>query len=61
MDLDFISAKSWIEKELKALEAAPSLNGCEMTDEWAEAIAALKTALRAICKLEEVKAWASRS
>ena len=43
-------AIKFFEEEITRLENAPKINGCEMTDEWAEQIEICKTAKSAIEK-----------
>lgn len=43
-------AIKFFEEEITRLENAPKINGCEMTDEWAEQIKICKTAKSAIEK-----------
>lgn len=38
-------AIKWIMRELVSLRLAPSVNGCEETEEWRQAREALETAL----------------
>lgn len=44
------NAIKFFEEEITRLENAPKINGCEMTDEWAEQIEICKTAKSAIEK-----------
>ena len=41
-------AKKWLREELERLRRAPDLNGCPMTQEWAEQIRVFTVALEAI-------------
>ena len=41
-------AKKWLREELEQLRRAPDLNGCPMTQEWAEQIRVFTVALEAI-------------
>ena len=41
-------AKKWLREELERLRRAPDLNGCPMTQEWAEQIRVFTVALVAI-------------
>ena len=41
-------AKKWLREELERLRRAPALNGCPMTQEWAEQIRVFTVALEAI-------------
>ena len=41
-------AIKWFQQEIRSLELAPKLNGCEMTDEWKEEIEIFRTALEAL-------------
>jgi hypothetical protein len=41
-------AIKWIMRELVNLRLAPSINGCEETEEWRQAREALETALAAL-------------
>ena len=43
-------AIKFFEEEITRLENAPKINGCEMTDEWAEQIEICKTAKSALEK-----------
>lgn len=43
-------AIKFFDEEITRLENAPKINGCEMTDEWAEQIEICKTAKSAIEK-----------
>ena len=49
-------AIKFFEEEITRLENAPKINGCEMTDEWAEQIEICKTAKSAIEKQMPKKA-----
>lgn len=41
-------AKKWLREELERLRRAPDLNGCPMTQEWAEQIRVFTVALESI-------------
>ena len=41
-------AKKWLREELERLRRAPDLNGCPLTQEWAEQIRVFTVALEAI-------------
>lgn len=45
-------AIKWYEAEVDLLKAAPALNGCEMTKEWAEQIEVHSMALAALREYE---------
>lgn len=47
-------AKKWLREELERLHRAPDLNGCPMTQEWAEQIRVFTVALEAIEAQEAV-------
>lgn len=41
-------AIAWIKDEIRSLELAPTLNGCPMTQEWAEQLEIMRTCLKAV-------------
>lgn len=45
----------WHKEEIRKLERAPYINGCEMTDEWAELIEIHRVAVRALEMMREVR------
>lgn len=45
----------WMEDEKSSLEYAPTLNGCQMTKEWQDAIDVYSMAISALRQQEDVK------
>ena len=43
-------AMEFVDAEIRSYELAPVINGCEMTDEWAEMLAIFKTIKSALEK-----------
>jgi hypothetical protein len=41
-------AIAWINEEIRSLELAPELNGCQMTQEWATQMEIMRTCLEAV-------------
>lgn len=41
-------AIAWIKEEIRSLERAPELNGCQMTPEWAAQLDIMRTCLEAV-------------
>lgn len=48
-------AKKWLREELERLRRAPDLNGCPMTQDWAEQIRVFTVALEAIEAAPEIR------
>lgn len=45
---DVKPALAWIENEIDSLRRAPDINGCPMTEDWQQALAALELARAAL-------------